>query len=120
MASLEGISDQFVTRIVGDGELRSKLEQQARELNLKNVTFAGRKDDDELRDEYDAADIFVLPSEREGMPLVLIDAMAMRLPAVGTDVLGIRDMIDDGTNGLLAPLDDATKFRAPTLTRSVK
>ena len=67
---------------------------------------------DELRDEYDQADMFVLPSEREGMPLVLIDAMAMRLPAIGSDVLGIRDMIKSGKNGYLVPLNDAQAFQA--------
>lgn len=109
--ALDGISEHYETRIVGDGELRGELERYAQRLGLHNVTFAGRKDDDELLHEYERADIFVLPSEREGMPLVLIDAMAMRLPAVGTDVLGIRDMISHGTNGLLAPLEDAAAFR---------
>lgn len=109
--ALEGISRKYETHIVGDGELRSQLETYASHLKLQNVIFTGRKDDDELRKEYEDADIFVLPSEREGMPLVLIDAMAMRLPAVGTDVLGIRDMISHGANGLLSPHNDAVAFR---------
>lgn len=109
--ALDGISDKFTTHIVGEGELRPELEQQVVRLGLRNVEFVGRKDDDALLREYDEADIFVLPSEREGMPLVLIDAMAMRLPAIGTDVLGTRDMIRDGQNGHLVPLDDPTAFR---------
>lgn len=109
--ALDGISADYDTHIVGDGELRAELEAYAKKLHLEHVTFTGRKDDAALRQEYEDADIFVLPSEREGMPLVLIDAMAMRLPAVGTDVLGIRDMISHGTNGLLAPLDDVEAFR---------
>ncbi|QHN43068.1 glycosyltransferase [Candidatus Mycosynbacter amalyticus] len=113
--ALDGISDKFSTHIVGDGELRPELEQQAATLNLHNVAFVGRKDDDDLRQEYDNADIFVLPSEREGMPLVLIDAMAMRLPAIGTDVLGTRDMIEPGKNGQLVPLDQPAAFRQALL-----
>ena len=109
--SLDGISDTVVTRIVGDGELRPQLEHHAAKLNLQNLTFTGRKDDDELLDEYAQADIFILPSEREGMPLVLIDAMAMRLPAIGSRVLGIRDLISDSETGLLVPLDDTKALR---------
>jgi glycosyltransferase involved in cell wall biosynthesis len=111
LQALEGVSDKFVTRIIGDGDLRGSLEHQARELHLENIEFVGRKDGDDLWREYNEADVFVLPSEREGMPLVLIDAMAMRLPAIGTDVLGTRDMIQDGKNGRLVPLDQPQLFR---------
>lgn len=111
LQALEGISETVTTRIVGDGELKREYEQLAKKRKLKNVTFVGRKDDDELRNEYDQADIFILPSEREGMPLVLIDAMAMRLPAIGSDVLGIRDLIQHKQTGLLVPLDDIQALR---------
>lgn len=111
LRALDGISETVTTRIVGDGELKRKYEQLAKKLELKNVTFVGRKDDDELRAEYEQADLFVLPSEREGMPLVLIDAMAMRLPAIGSDVLGIRDLIHHEHTGLLVPLDDTQALR---------
>lgn len=110
--ALDGISSQFDTRIVGDGELRPEHEALARNLKLKNVHFYGRRDGEDLRRHYHEADIFVLPSEREGMPLVLLEAMAAALPIVGTDVTGIRDVVIDGQTGRLAPFGDVAAFRS--------
>lgn len=110
--ALDGISSQFDTRIVGDGELRSEYEALTRQLKLKNIHFLGRQDGDDLRRQYQEADIFVLPSEREGMPLVLLEAMAAALPIVGTDVTGIRDVVVDGKTGRLVPFGDAEAFRS--------
>jgi glycosyltransferase involved in cell wall biosynthesis len=115
LEALDGISEKFSTRIVGEGELRSELELLSKKLNLKNVTFTGRKDDEALRKEYDEADIFVLPSEREGMPLVLIDAMAMRIPAIGANVLGTKDIIQDGKTGFLVPLNNIAALQKSLL-----
>jgi glycosyltransferase involved in cell wall biosynthesis len=58
----------------------------------------------------------VLPSEREGMPLVLLEALAMGLPIVATDVPGNRDLVSDGQNGLLVPLGDAAALRQALLS----
>jgi len=113
--ALDGVSDQFETTIIGDGELGPELKELTNSLGLKNVTFAGRKEGEELLNYYKAADIFVLPSEREGMPLVLLEAMAMGLPVVATNVTGSRDVIKDGENGLLVPYDDADAFREALL-----
>lgn len=110
--ALDGISSQFDTRIVGDGELRDEYEALTRRLKLKNVHFHGRQDGDDLRRQYQEADIFVLPSEREGMPLVLLEAMAAALPIVGTDVTGIRDVVVDGKTGRLVPFGDVEAFRS--------
>lgn len=115
LGALEGISDKFETRLVGDGELRTSLEQKTQELGLKNVHFMGRKDGEALKELYRESDIFVLPSEREGMPLVLLEALAMALPIVGTDVTGTRDLVVPGTNGLLAPLGDTETYRTALL-----
>jgi phosphatidyl-myo-inositol alpha-mannosyltransferase len=57
----------------------------------------------------------VLPSEREGMPLVLLEAMAMGLPTVATDIAGNRDVVIDGKNGRLVPLNDAAAMRRALL-----
>lgn len=109
--ALAGVSEHFETTIVGDGELEGKLRELADNLVLKNLRFHGRADGDELRDLYRNADIFVLPSEREGMPLVLLEALAMGLPVVATNIPGSRDVIKDGINGVLVPPDDTTALR---------
>jgi D-inositol-3-phosphate glycosyltransferase len=116
--ALDGISEQFETTLVGEGEQEVQLKLAARRLGLKNLHFHGRADGDEVRELYQNADIFVLPSEREGMPLVLLEALAMGLPVVATDVAGNRDVIADGHNGFLVPLGDATAMRNALLSAS--
>lgn len=61
----------------------------------------GKFPPDELAEIFVAADIFAFPSMSEGLPLVSIEAMAAGTPIVGNDVPGIRDMVDDGVNGIL-------------------
>lgn len=79
--------------IVGDGELRGELEQQVAALGLSNVAFEGYKTPRELRDYFAKADVFAIPSDREGMPLVVLEAMAAGLPIVGANVTGIRELV---------------------------
>lgn len=114
--ALAGISERFETTMVGDGELEAKLRALSSSLELQNVRFHGRADGEALRELYREADIFVLPSEREGMPLVLLEALAMGLPVVATDIPGNRDVIMDGVNGVLVPSDDATALRKALLS----
>ena len=80
-------------RLVGDGELRPGLEAQAARLGL-DVEFAGRLSGTELVDAYRSADAFVLPSDKEGMPLAALEAMAAGLPVVATAVPGNTDLLD--------------------------
>jgi len=92
--------------IAGDGELRSALEQQAREAGIANrVQFLGwRRDLDTL---YAASDLFLLTSRNEGTPVALIESLAAAVPGVSTDVGGVRDVIDSDRIGLIAPFGDA-------------
>ena len=86
--------------LVGDGELRSRLEEQARGLGLgESVEFAGLRSD--VMPYLERAGIFVLSSLREAMPLALLEAMATGMAAIATDVGGIPEMIEDGFNGRL-------------------
>lgn len=91
--------------IVGDGPLRKELEGQAKELCLTEyVKFLGhRKDVPEI---LAAADIFVLSSITEGLPLIVLEAMSANLPIVSTIVGGIPEIIRDGENGLLVQPKD--------------
>jgi glycosyltransferase involved in cell wall biosynthesis len=88
--------------IVGDGELRDEIADRIAALGLRNVTLAGAARGDELVRWYRWADAFVLPSDKEGMPLVLLEAMAAGLPIVATDVPGTRQLVD-GVGLLVEP-----------------
>lgn len=86
--------------LVGDGELRPRLEKQARELGIEgSVEFAGLQSD--VLPYLERAGVFVLPSLREAMPLALLEAMAAGMAAIASDVGGIPEMIEDGFNGRL-------------------
>jgi len=61
---------------------------------------------------YEAMDIVVLPSHREGMPTTLMEAAAMEKPVVATDIRGCRDVVNDGETGLLVPLRDPKALAA--------
>ena len=115
LRALAGVSGHFETTLVGAGELEGQLKQAAAELQLKNVHFHGRADGSELRELYRNADVFVLPSEYEGMPLVLLEALAMGLPIVATDIPGNRDLVVHGGNGLRVPLGDPPALREALL-----
>lgn len=101
LALLKEFSPRLV--LVGDGPLRQSLAEKAARLNL-NCDFAGIVPNEELPNWLNAADVFVLPSHREGHPKVLLEAMSCGLPCVGTNVEGIREVIRDGENGLLCDL----------------
>jgi len=90
-------------RIVGEGPMRADLEGVARQLGLgEQVEFRGLLPfGRELFEEYNAADVFVLPSYTEALGAVLLEAMALGVPVVGTRVGGIVGLIEDGRNGLL-------------------
>jgi glycosyltransferase involved in cell wall biosynthesis len=92
--------------IVGDGPLRAFLERRVDELGLADqVVLPGNVGD--LTELMQGADLFVLPSLWEGLPLVLLEAMACGLPVVGTRIRGVAEVIEDGVNGLLVEPGDA-------------
>ena len=92
----------YVCTIVGDGPQRAQLEAAARVLGIADrVTFTGAVGQDEIGKYYDAADVFVLPSLAEGLPVVLIEAMAHGVPVIATRIMGIPELVEDGVNGLL-------------------
>ena len=105
----------WVLRLVGDGSLRSELEDLARNLGVQDcVEFAGVSASVET--EYLNAQLFVLPSLYEAFPNALAEALAHGLPAAGfADCPGTNELIVDGVNGVLVPGDDRIEALAKGL-----
>jgi glycosyltransferase involved in cell wall biosynthesis len=88
--------------IAGDGPEKQSLQGLIDDCGLRDrVQLTGFQSD--LRPLYEAMDLFVLSSLREGLPNVLLEAMAMEVPVVATEIAGIPRVIKDGVNGLLVP-----------------
>jgi glycosyltransferase involved in cell wall biosynthesis len=97
----------FVLRLVGDGPDRPLLERLAAELGVTSqVVFEGWKNQDELRALYARADLFVFSSFAEGLPVVLMEAMAQGIPCVAPRITGIPELIEDGVEGFLVTVAD--------------
>ena len=94
-------------RLVGDGPDRQALERLSEELGVSDaVAFAGRLPEPETLMEISRADLLVLPSFMEGLPIVLMEAMALGIPVIASRVAGIPELVSDGKTGLLfAPSD---------------
>jgi glycosyltransferase involved in cell wall biosynthesis len=90
--------------IVGEGPSRASLEGLVRDLQLAgNVTLAGACNHDKVANYYRTSDAFVLASFAEGVPVVLMEAMAVELPCVATWITGIPELIEDKVEGYLVP-----------------
>jgi len=88
--------------IVGAGPCRDHLERRAADLGvLSRVTFAGSVGQDEIQLYYDSADVFCLPSYTEGVPVVVMEAMARGIPVVASRVAGVPELVKHGVAGLL-------------------
>lgn len=88
--------------LVGDGYLKPVLEFLANSLGIEeNVRFLGGVPHSEMPPVYEKADLVVLPSFKEAFPIALLEAMASGKPVVTSDVGGIREMIEDGYNGII-------------------
>jgi glycosyltransferase involved in cell wall biosynthesis len=102
-----GVKVKFA--IIGDGELRSHLETTVREMGLNDVViFTGWMAD--LPMVYADLDIVCLTSLNEGTPVSIIEAMAAGKAVIATDVGGVRDLFDNGANGILVRDDDSREF----------
>lgn len=95
--------------VVGGGPLRSDLERQAQDLGIrKSVLFLGERND--VASLLAASDLFVLSSVSEGMPISILEAMALSKPVVATSVGGIPELVVEGKTGLLVPPGDSLRF----------
>jgi len=109
----------FHCKIVGFGPLESQIQAQIATLGLDHdVTLVGKLTQDEVIEQYHQADVFVLPclvtedGDRDGIPNVLLEAMATGLPVVSTAISGITELVQSGKNGLLVPEKDADAIAA--------
>ncbi|MCL2639384.1 MAG: glycosyltransferase family 4 protein [Phycisphaerales bacterium] len=90
--------------LAGDGPCRRELEHLADTMGLRQrIRFAGNVGQDRIPQLLSEADLFVLPSFAEGLPVVLMEAMAAGCPVVATRIAGIPELIEDGRSGLLVP-----------------
>jgi colanic acid/amylovoran biosynthesis glycosyltransferase len=96
----------FRVRLVGTGPDREPLQAFAAKNNIP-VIFEGARSNDEIRRLLGRADVFALASFAEGVPVALMEAMAMEVPCVSTCVAGIPELIRDGLDGLLVPASSA-------------
>lgn len=95
----------YAILIAGDGEMRSQLEGQVKQLGLEDrIVFLGFRED--IPQLIALADVFVLSSLWEGLPVVILEAMAAGLPVVSADVGGVAELVVDGETGYLVPPGD--------------
>lgn len=115
MTVLRSSCPAAILLLLGDGPQRAELEARIADLGLQpHAQLLGARDD--VAAHLAMADVFVLASSAEGVPLALLEAMAAGTPIVATAVPGTVDIIRDGDNGLLVPYRDPSALAA-ALTR---
>lgn len=93
--------------LAGDGEMRAEIEAEVDRLGLRaHVRITGWIGSDQVRDELTAARALVLPSFAEGLPVVVMESMALYRPVITTFVAGIPELVRDGIDGWLIPAGD--------------
>jgi len=99
--------EQFSLTFAGDGELRPELERLIDDHKLRsNVRITGWLNSDQVRRELISARALVLPSFAEGLPVVIMEAMALKRPVISTYVAGVPELVKHGQNGWLVPAGD--------------
>lgn len=104
------LRDRVVVVIAGDGEARAALVDDAAAMGIANqVRFLGTRDD--VATVYSAMDIFVLPSEVEAFPMVVLEAMACRVPVIATAVGDVPRIVRNGESGYVIAKGDVKALR---------
>lgn len=111
LASLRSDGLDVWAVVVGDGSQRASLEELAEAIGIAaHVEFMGSLGQDVIRQRYEEADVFCLPSFDEGVPVVLMEAMAMGLPVIASRVAGVPELVQDGVSGALVSPGTATEL----------
>jgi glycosyltransferase involved in cell wall biosynthesis len=102
LEALRGLDARLV--VVGSGPKEADLRAAAQKVGVADrVNFTGAVGQDEIRPYYERAAVFCSPSLAEGIPFVLMEAMAMELPVVASRIAGIPELVEDGVAGVLVP-----------------
>ncbi len=108
---LAKIHPDLTLRLVGDGPDRPALEAEVAKRGLQDrIVFLGYRSQAEVAEELAQTDVFVLPSFAEGVPVVLMEAMAAQVPVLTTRIAGVPELVEDGVNGRLVPPGDTDAF----------
>jgi glycosyltransferase involved in cell wall biosynthesis len=109
VAALQPLCEKFSELdcvIIGEGNEKENLSRQVAEAGLsQRVKLLGFRND--VRELYEAFDIFALSSHREGLPNVVLEAMATSVPVVATNINGVPKLVQDGQTGYLVPAADS-------------
>jgi glycosyltransferase involved in cell wall biosynthesis len=117
VARLAGLGYPVHLDLLGDGPDRPALQDAADRLNIRaHVSFHGWVNQDHIHAFLKHADLFVLPSFAEGIPVSLMEAMAMEIPCISTYIAGIPELIQSGEDGVLVPASDAQALTAAMQT----
>lgn len=107
LAALKLTNPNIQLTVVGDGADRSILTDQVDTLGLtQQVDFVGYQSPESVRQYLQSADVFVMSSFAEGVPVVLMEAMMAGLPVVATQIAGVSELVEEGVNGFLVPPSD--------------
>lgn len=102
LGKLKKVRDDWICWIVGDGISKQELIEQTKQLGLQeNIQFLGERND--VPSLLNEADIFVLPSLKDNLPLAVIEAQVSGTPVVISDGGGLSEMVEHGKTGLIAP-----------------
>lgn len=104
---------KFELVLAGDGEMRGELERTIERFQLKSVVrITGWITSDQVREQILESRALILPSFAEGLPVVLMEAMALRRPVISTFVAGIPELVEPGEHGWLVPAGDVEHLAA--------
>lgn len=111
IAALKELADKgydLELRLAGDGPSKAALQTLAAQLKLADrVRFLGFLTEDEIIDELQSSDLFMLPSFVEGLPVSAMEAMAIGVPVIATNIAGTGELVEDGKTGILIRPSDA-------------
>lgn len=112
-ARLRGTHPGATLTLVGDGPDRAQLEARTDKLGLRDaVQFTGYLGQAEVAGILARADMLVLPSFAEGVPVVLMEAMASNIPVIASRVAGVQELVEDGVSGFAIPPGDLDMLTA--------